>query len=58
MARYVVLEMPEEDYAFIVGFDPDRDRSCNRAELVEVLLDMQDIVGDAYIGEEFDREED
>lgn len=58
MAHYVVLEMDSEDYSFITGFDPDRDRSANRAELVEILREIREIVSESYSGEEFEVEDD
>lgn len=58
MGRYVVLEIPEEDFDFITGFDPDRDQTVTRREMVDVLADIADIVADGYTGEEFDRDED
>lgn len=36
----------DEDLSFILGFDPDRDRSTSRAELVDVIRDMQEIIED------------
>lgn len=42
----VLVEMDEDEYDFIVKFDPDRDRSANRAHLKMVIEYIQVIVED------------
>lgn len=54
--RTVLIEIDEEDYDFILGFDPDRDRTANRAELVEVLTEIADIIEEGFVGIEDDDE--
>lgn len=39
-----VIFMSTEDYDFIVNFDPDRDRTASRADMVDVLYTIQRIV--------------
>jgi hypothetical protein len=58
MAKIVYLEMADEDFDFITGFEPDRDRSANRAELVEILQEIREIVAESYIAEEWEVEDD
>jgi len=55
--RTVLIEIDEDDYDFITGFDPDRERTVNRAGLVEVLDEIAAIVRDGFIGIEDDDEE-
>lgn len=56
--RTVLIELDEDDYDFIVGFDPERDRSVNRAGLVDVLEEIAGIVSEGFIGiEDSDDEE-
>jgi hypothetical protein len=43
--------MDEDEYDFIVNFDPDRDRSANRAELVAVLEYISVIVEEGLMPE-------
>lgn len=52
--RTVLIEIDEDDYDFIIGFDPDRERSVNRAGLVEVLDEIAAIVREGFIGVEDD----
>lgn len=42
-----ILVLSDEDYSFIMKFDPDRDRAANRAQLVEVIAEIQDILDDS-----------
>lgn len=58
MAHLVILEVDAEDYDWLISFDPDRERVASRADLVEVLADFQEILTDAYTGEEIEIEED
>lgn len=39
-----IVVLSPDDYDFIVKFDPDRDRSANRRELVEVIEYMQTVI--------------
>lgn len=47
--KRILVELDEEDYLFLTQFDPDRDRSASRRELVEVIEDMQEILEDGYV---------
>jgi len=40
------VRISDEDLAFIQGFDPDRDRSASRKDMVDVLADIKDIIED------------
>ena len=42
--HWVVI--PDEDLAFILDFDPERERSATRADLVRVIEEIQGIVED------------
>ena len=39
-----VIVISQEDYDFITRVDPDRERQLNRAQLVELLHEIQDII--------------
>jgi hypothetical protein len=45
----VVVSLPVEDVAFIRGFDPDRDRTASRADMVRVIQHLQAALLDARI---------
>lgn len=45
MRREIVVLEPE-DYDFIVTYDPDRERSASRADMVDVLHTIQGLVRD------------
>lgn len=47
----VQVEMDEDEYDFIVNFDPDRDRSANRGELKMVIEYIQVIIEDGLMPE-------
>jgi hypothetical protein len=44
--RWHWICVEDADLAFLLGFDPDRDRSASRADLVDVIRDFQDIIED------------
>ncbi len=37
----VTVTLTADDYAFLTGFDPDRDRTASRADMVRVIEHMQ-----------------
>jgi hypothetical protein len=41
---WAVVELSEDDYRFITEYDPDRERSASRADMVAVLADIQTII--------------
>ena len=43
----VWVRLPVEDVEFLRGFDPDRDRSASRADMVRVVEHLQAVLGDS-----------
>lgn len=41
---YTGVWIKDDEYDFMVRFDPDRERSCNRRELIEVIEFMQTVL--------------
>lgn len=46
----VFLQLSQEGYSFITKFDPDRDRTATRQDMVDVLHTIQDIVTLGRVG--------
>lgn len=50
MSTVVYVDLDPEEYDFMIRFDPDRERSANRRELVEVIEWMQTVLVEGYQG--------
>lgn len=46
----VFIQLDEDDYRFIVDFDPDRDRTASRQDMVDVLYTIQSLVIEGRFG--------
>lgn len=47
----VIVVLPIDIFEFVMGFDPDRDRSASRRDLVNVLADLRDDFREGYVAE-------
>lgn len=45
----VLLAVSFEDYDFIVKFDPDRERTASRQDMVDVLHTIQRIIAEGLV---------
>jgi hypothetical protein len=46
----VWVQLPADDVAFLRGFDPDRDRTASRADMVRVVEHLQDALASGRAG--------
>lgn len=44
--RLAFVQLSEDDYRFIVDYDPDRERTATRADMVDVLHTIQALVAE------------
>lgn len=44
-----LIQLDPEDYDFIMGFDPDRDRTATRQDMVDVLFTIQRILAEGRL---------
>lgn len=44
-----ILVLSDDDYEFIVSYDPERERTANRAALVTVIEDIQAVIDEAPV---------
>lgn len=44
-----IVVMDPSDYDFIMGFDPDRERTASRQDMVDVLYTIQRIIAENRI---------
>jgi hypothetical protein len=51
----VLIALNESDYQFIVEYDPDRERSASRRDMVDVLHEIQSLVVENRVPDEEDR---
>lgn len=46
MSNVDIIVLDPDDYDFIMKFDPDRDRTATRADMVDVLFTIQRIIAE------------
>lgn len=51
----VLIALNESDYQFIVEYDPDRERSASRRDMVDVLHEIQSLLVENRVPDEEDR---
>jgi hypothetical protein len=46
----VLIALSESDYRFIVNYDPERERSASRRDMVSVVEEIQSIIVENRVG--------
>lgn len=50
MDNLAFIQLSEEDYRFIVDYDPERERSASRKDLVKVIEEIQALIVEGRFG--------
>jgi hypothetical protein len=49
MSNVETIVLDDEEYDFIMKFDPDRDRTATRQDMVDVLFTIQRIIAEGRL---------